>query len=139
MAEPKTKPTSRSVTAYLNGVADKEKRDDCFALVKLMKAVTKSPPKMWGPAIVGFGNHHYVYASGREGDWPIAAFSPRAQNLTIYLMPGFGDYAAALMKKLGKHKTGKSCLYFSRLADLDQPTLRELVERSMKHAKSGKL
>lgn len=134
MAELKTKKTAASVTAFLNKVPDEETRADCFALVKLMKSVTRSEPKMWGPSIVGFGEYHYVYASGQEGDWPLVGFSPRKQNLTIYIMAGFDRYPA-LMKKLGKCKTGKSCLYLKRLSDADPKVLKELVAESVKFVK----
>jgi uncharacterized protein YdhG (YjbR/CyaY superfamily) len=97
-----------------------------------MQAVTKGPPQMWGSSIVGFGSYHYKYASGREGDWFIVGFSPRKQNLTLYIISGFDQYAA-LLKKLGKYKTAKSCLYINRLDDIDLPTLKELVKQSVKH------
>lgn len=126
MAELKTKPTGADVTAFLNGVADEQKRRDCFTLVEMMRAATGAEPKMWGDAIVGFGTEHYRYASGREGDWPLIGFSPRKQNLTLYLMYGFEQHGD-LLAKLGKHTTGKACLYVKRLSDVDMPTLRELV------------
>ncbi|MBI5564775.1 MAG: DUF1801 domain-containing protein [Chloroflexi bacterium] len=134
MAELKTKPTDQSVEDFLNTIPDEQKRADAFAVSKLMKQVTRSEPQMWGSSIVGFGRYHYKYASGREGDWPLVGFSPRKQNLTLYLMLGAGDYAG-LLKKLGKHKTGKGCLYINRLADVDLPTLKELVKQSVKHMK----
>jgi hypothetical protein len=132
MAELKTKPTDQSVEAFLNSIADEQKRKDAFAISKLMQTATKSPPKMWGSGIVGFGTYHYTYASGREGDWMIIGFSPRKQNLTLYIMSGF-DQHAVLLKKLGKYKTAKSCLYINRLDDIDLPTLKELVKQSVKH------
>ncbi|HET7905043.1 MAG TPA: DUF1801 domain-containing protein [Candidatus Eisenbacteria bacterium] len=134
MAEAKTKKTNASVAAFLKQVPDEETRADCFALVKLMKSVTRSEPKMWGPSIVGFGQYHYVYASGHEGDWPLTGFSPRKGNLSIYVMAGFDRYPA-LMKKLGKCKTGKSCLYVKRLSDVDPKVLKELVAESVKFVK----
>jgi hypothetical protein len=97
-----------------------------------MKKITKAEPKMWGSSIVGFGSYHYKYASGREGDWPITGFSPRKQNLTLYIMPGFARYGE-LMKKLGKHKTGKACLYINSLDDIHLPTLKELVKQSVQY------
>ncbi len=130
MAEPKTKQTQASVEKFLNGVKDKTQRDDSFKVLKVMEQVTKEKGKMWGPSIVGFGNYHYTYASGREGDWPIAAFSPRKGNLTIYIMPGFERYAQQ-MKKLGKYKTGKCCLYIKKLEDVDMKVLKELVKESV--------
>ncbi|HEU4333821.1 MAG TPA: DUF1801 domain-containing protein [Candidatus Eisenbacteria bacterium] len=134
MAELKTKKTAASVAAFLKKVPDEETRADCFALVKLMKSVTRSDPKMWGASMVGFGEYHYVYASGQEGDWPLTGFSPRKQNLTIYIMAGFDRYPA-LMKKLGTFKTGKSCLYVKRLSDVDPKVLRELVAESVTFVK----
>jgi len=132
MAELKTKLNDRSVEKFLNGIADDKKRQDCFTLLELMKQVTQAEPKMWGSSIVGFGSYHYKGASGREGDWLLTGFSPRKQNLTLYIMAGFEQYDA-LLKKLGKHSTGKSCLYIKRLEDIDLPTLRKLVRQSVKH------
>lgn len=132
MAELKTKPTKQSVTEFLNKISDPERRADCFAVAKMMEEITGSKPQMWGPSIVGFGTYHYKYASGREGDWPIAAFSPRKQDLTLYLsMTGY-DKFGALMDQLGKHKTGKSCLYIKRLSDIHVPTLKKLIKASLK-------
>ena len=135
MAELKTKPTRQSVTAFLNGIADEKKRRDAFALVDLMRQVTKLEPEMWGDSIVGFGRYHYKYASGREGDMPLAGFSPRKQNLTLYIMAGFDGYGD-LLKKLGKHKTGKACLYINSLADVHLPALKALVRASFRHMKN---
>jgi hypothetical protein len=134
MAELKTKQTNASVKDFLNKISDEERRGDCLAVAKMMEEITKEKPKMWGPAIVGFGTYHYKYASGREGDWPIAAFSPRKKDLTLYLMPGFEDQAE-LMKQLGKHSTGKSCLYIKRLSDIHLPTLKKLIKASVKQMK----
>jgi hypothetical protein len=132
MAELKTKRNDNSVEDFLNGVAEEQKRRDAFAILELMKKITKAEPKMWGSSIVGFGSYHYKYASGREGDWPITGFSPRKQNLTLYIMPGFARYGE-LMKKLGKHKTGKACLYINSLDDIHLPTLKELVKQSVQY------
>ena len=132
MAEQKTKPTGASVEKFLNQVADETRRADCFRIVTIMQDITGEEPKMWGPSIVGFGTFHYKYASGQQGDWPVAAFSPRKQDLTLYIMAGFDRYDA-LMTKLGKHKTGGSCLYLKRLADVDIAVLEELVSTSVKH------
>lgn len=132
MAEPKTKQNNRSVGKFLNGISDEQKRRDCFTLMSIMKQITKAEPKMWGTSIVGFGSYRYTYASGREGDWPLAAFSPRKQNLTVYIMTGFEEYDE-LLKNLGKHSTAKSCLYFKRLDDIHVPTLKQLVRQSVKH------
>src|SRR5215471_11422985 len=114
MAELKTKKTNASVDTFLNSVADEKRRKDCFRLVDIMKAATKSEPVMWGTSIVGFGRHQYKYPNGRALEWFVVGFSPRKQDLTVYIMPGIERYPA-LMKKLGKHKTGKSCLYIKTL------------------------
>ncbi|HZI61504.1 MAG TPA: DUF1801 domain-containing protein [Pyrinomonadaceae bacterium] len=134
MAELKTKPTKASVEKFLNQVADETRREDCFEVAKMMEEITGEKPKMWGPSIVGFGSYHYKYASGQEGDWPIAAFSPRKQDLTLYLLPGFQEHAD-LMQQLGKHRTGKSCLYIKRLSDVHVPTLKKLIRESVKRMK----
>jgi hypothetical protein len=136
MAELKTKLNDASVEEFLNGVADEKRRRDCFAALELMREVTSEEPKMWGANIIGFGTYRYKYASGREGEWPLTALSPRKQNLTLYIMPGFARYGE-LMAKLGRHKTGKSCLYINKLADIDQTVLRELVAQSVAHIKAG--
>jgi len=135
MAAPKTIPNERSVSEFLDSVADEKKRADSYALLKLMQDVTGEPPRMWGESIVGFGSYHYRYASGREGDWPLTGFSPRKQNFSLYIMSGFERYEA-LMDQLGKHKTGKSCLYIKRLSDVDQQVLRQLVEESVQYMKA---
>jgi uncharacterized protein DUF1801 len=130
MAELKTKPTTVSVSKFLESVPDASKRQDCKALIQLMKKATKSQPKMWGPSIVGFGDYHYKYETGREADWFRAGFSPRKNALTIYIMSGFPKHAD-LMSKLGKHKTGKGCLYIKQLADVDTKVLEQLIERAV--------
>ena len=135
MAELKTKPTNESVKDFLNRIPEAERREDCFALVKMMEEITGEKPKMWGPSIVGFGGYHYKYASGREGDWPMAAFSPRKKDLTVYLMMGF-EKRAELMEKLGKHSHAKSCLYIRRLSDIHVPTLKKLIKVSVKDLKA---
>ena len=132
MAELKTQPTNESVKDFIDGIADERRRRDCRTVMKIMKRVTKAAPKMWGSSIVGYGSYHYRYASGREGEWFTAGFSPRAQSLTLYIMSGFRQYAS-LLKKLGKHTTGKSCLYIKRLDDIDLEVLEELIERSVRH------
>ncbi len=131
MAELKTKKTGGSVTAYLNTIADKQKRADCKVVAKMMRAATGNQAKMWGSSIVGFGIYHYKYASGHAGTWPICGFSPRAQNISIYIMPGFSRFRK-LMDILGKHKTGKSCLYIRKLGDVDQTVLQQLIDGSVK-------
>ena len=130
----KTGPTDADVTDFLVKVEDAEKRADCQSLVDLMKRVTGHQPQLWGGSIIGFGNYHYKYASGREGDWPLVGFSPRKSNLTVYIMAGFDRYED-LMKKLGKHSVGKSCLYIKRLADVDGATLEELIRESVEHTR----
>ncbi len=135
MAELKTKETKASVEKFLNTVSDKKKREDCFKILEMMKQVTKEEPKMWGSSIVGFGNYHYKYESGHEGDTCITGFSPRKQNLTLYIMPGFERYEE-LMKKLGKYKTGVSCLYIKKLEDVDEKVLKELMVSSFKYMKA---
>jgi len=134
MAELKTNETKLSVTKFIGKVEDDQKCQDSQAILKLMKQVTKEEPKMWGGSMVGFGSYHYKYDSGREGDWFLTGFSPRKQNLTIYIMPGFDKYDS-LMKKLGKHKTGKSCLYISKLEDVDTKVLKELIKQSFQYMK----
>lgn len=130
MAEIKTQKNKASVAAFIDAIADEEKRKDCKALMKLLKEVTGSRPAMWGTAIVGYGDYHYKYDSGREGNWFLAGFSPRKQALTLYIMSGLG-HQQALLQKLGKFKHGKSCLYIKRLADVDREVLRELVSGSV--------
>jgi hypothetical protein len=130
MAELKTRANDASVTRFLNGVADEEKRRDCRDLAAMLSEITGSEAKMWGSSIVGFGQYHYTYASGREGDWMLIGFSPRARNISLYIMSGFREYDA-LLQRLGKHKTGKSCLYINRLAEVDRDVLRELASRSV--------
>ena len=129
MAEPKTRPTSLSPTAFIRQVADEQRRKDCQELAALMRDVTGHPPKMWGSSIVGFGQYRYEYASGRAGESLLTGFSPRKQNLVLYLGPGIEN--KSLMARLGKHKTGKGCLYLTRLADVDRKMLRTLVEESV--------
>ena len=133
-AEVKTKVNDASVTEFLESVADEQKRNDCFKVLKMMKQITKEEPKMWGASIVGFGSYHYKGKSGREGDWMLTGFSPRKQNLTLYLMGGF-DTHAALLNKLGKYTTGAGCLYIKTLDDVDKKVLKELVQASVKRMK----
>ena len=134
MAELKTRRTEASVDAFLEGVVDETRREDCRTLLRIMKRVAGAEPRMWGPSMVGFGSYHYKYASGREGDWFLTGFAPRKQDLTLYLMSGFGGHEK-LMSRLGKYKTGKSCLYVKRLADIDLAVLEQLVSASVKHTK----
>lgn len=130
MSEAKTRPTGQSVEAFLAGLADERQREDSRALIALMREITGEEPRMWGPSIIGFGSYHYRYASGREGDAPLTGFSPRKQNLSVYLAYGF-ERQADLLERLGKHKLGKACLYLKRLDDADPAALRELIERSV--------
>ena len=130
MAEAKTKPTAESVDAFIGRVADERRRNDCRAVLDLMADVTGEAPVMWGPSIIGFGRYRYRYQSGHEGEWPITGFSPRKQDLTLYITPGFQEWSD-LMPRLGKYKTGKSCLYIKKLSDVDMDVLRALVERSV--------
>jgi hypothetical protein len=135
MAELKTKPTGASVSAFLKKIPDANRRRDCAAVAKVMRQVTRARPRMWGPSIVGFGSYRYKYPSGREAEWFLAGFSPRKQNLTLYIMAGFAGYPE-LMKKLGKYKTGRSCLYVNRLEDVDQRVLKRLVAASVTYMRS---
>jgi hypothetical protein len=135
MAELKTKRNDASVEAFLNGIADERKRQEAFAILHLMQEVTGETPTMWGDTIVGFGSYHYKYASGREADWMLTGFSPRKQNLTVYIMAGFDQYDN-LLARLGKHSTGSSCLYIKKLQNIDLAVLRELVSQSVAHMKA---
>jgi hypothetical protein len=132
----KTVANDQSVDRFLEGLADPQQRQDSLEIIAMMREVTSFEPKMWGTSIIGFGNYHYRYASGREGDMPIIGFSPRKQNMTLYLTEGFEE-SGALLERLGKHKTGKSCLYIKRLSDVDRATLRELVERSVEYLRDN--
>ena len=135
MAELKTKPSDASVEAFLDRIDDERKRQDSYAILAMMQEVTGVEAKMWGDSIVGFGSYHYKYASGRDGDWMLVGFSPRKHNLTLYIMSGFEQYDD-LLQRLGKHSTGKGCLYIKKLQDVDLATLRELVRRSAEHMAS---
>ena len=130
MAELKTKANKASVTKFLSTIADKQKRADCRAIAKMMRDATGKNAKMWGAAIVGYDKYDYQYASGRSGTFMITGFSPRAQNISIYIMPGFSEFSN-LMKKLGKHKIGKSCLYIKNLDDVDNKILARLIKESV--------
>lgn len=132
MSALKTQKNDASVEAFLSTVEHERKREDCQEILELMRRVTGEKPAMWGDSIVGFGEYHYKYASGREGEWFLTGFSPRKQNLTLYIMSGFDEYED-LLKKLGKYKTGKSCLYINKLEDVDLDVLAELVKKSVNH------
>jgi len=130
MAENKTKPTKASVAAFIDALTDSTRRADAKALVKLMRNATGEPPKMLGPSIIGFGSYHYKYDSGREGDMPLVGFSPRKAATVLYCLKGSSE-SAELLAKLGKHTTGKGCLYIKKLADVDQKVLEELVVKAV--------
>lgn len=131
-----TKTTKRSVSEFINSIEDKQKRADAKAVSTMMRKATGSRAKMWGSSIVGFGEYHYQYDSGREGDFMITGFSPRKQALTVYIMPGFGRYES-LLHKLGKYKIGKSCLYIKRLSDVDGKVLEQLVTKSVQYMRKN--
>lgn len=136
MAENKTQKTGASVDDFLASVESKTRREDGFRLLQLMQEVTGLEPEMWGPSIVGFGDYHYRYESGREGDFFLTGFSPRKQSLSLYIMSGFDAYDG-LLSTLGKHRKGAACLYVNKLADVDMAVLRELVQQSFEHAKAS--
>jgi Domain of unknown function (DU1801) len=134
MTEIKTKQTDESVTKFLNTVADETKRKDCFEIVEMMKQVTDLPPKMWGPGIIGFGSYHYKYESGHEGDMCIIGFSPRKQNITLYVKIA-AEATNALLEKLGKYKTGKGCLYVNKLNDVNADVLKKIIKTGFDYMK----
>jgi hypothetical protein len=136
MAEPKTKKTGESVDAFLARVTPAERREECRTVIEMMGKATAAPPKMWGTSIVAFGDRRYRYADGREGDWFQIGFSPRKNNLTLYLCGGFDRYASVL-KKLGKFKTGQSCLYVQKLSDVDLSVLQKLMNEAVKFARNN--
>lgn len=136
MAEPKTRPTGASVTAFLDAVENPQRRSDAKAVLKLMKTLSGLKAEMWGTGIVGFGRQDITYADGKKLDWPLIGFSPRKANLVLYLMDGYDDHAA-LLAKLGKHKTGRSCLYINKLADVDTEVLERLIEASLKKQRAS--
>jgi hypothetical protein len=130
MAELKTKVTKASVMAFIRSIVDKKKRNDSLVLLSLFKTITGEKPKMWGPSIIGFGKYHYKSErSSQEGDWPLTGFSPRKQNLTLYVMSGFSDQAD-LLKKLGKHKRSVGCLYIKKMEDVDLAVLKRIIKKS---------
>ena len=134
MSQLKTMENSADVNAFLDAVENPRRRSDARQLLALMRKVTGAPPKMWGPSIVGFGKYHYRYASGREGESLRVGFSPRKQNLVIYIMPGFSDYSE-ILEQLGKFRTGRSCLYVNKLDDVDLVLLEQLVRESFREMK----
>jgi hypothetical protein len=134
-AKLKTTPTRKSVAAFVAAIKDDEKRKDARTLMKIMRAATSKPAKMWGPSIVGYGTYTYKYASGREGNWMVVGFSPRKAALSLYLMGGY-KHEKSLLKKLGTYTTGVGCLYIKRLSDVDLPVLTKLVNTSVKRMKA---
>ncbi len=136
MAQNKTQPTQQKVAQFIAAIEDKRKRDDCRDLMKLMREITGHRPKMWGASIVGYGKYHYRYASGREGDFFLTGFSPRKAALTVYIISGF-KHDPHLMEKLGKFKTGKSCLYIKSLQDIDRAVLAQLVSASVAYMREN--
>jgi len=136
MADNKTKPTLVDVSAFIDALPDENRRADAKALVKLMRSATGEKPAMWGPSIIGFGSYHYKYESGREGDMPLAGFSPRKAATVIYNMTGFSD-SEPLRARLGKHTTGGGCLYIKKLADVDQKVLETMILKSIAAKRTG--
>lgn len=130
MTENKTKPNSASVADFLASVPDEHKRQDTYEIMGMMEEITGTSPKMWGTSIIGFGAYRYHYRSGRSGEWALTGVSPRARNITVYIMPGFAS-VQPLMSKLGKYKTGKSCLYINKLKDVDRTVLYELIKETV--------
>ena len=130
MAELKTKKNDGNVKAFIESVENETRRNDARKVLALMEEITGEKASMWGPSIIGFGSYHYKYASGREGDWMLTGFSPRKQSTTLYLMSGFTQLEP-LLGKLGKHKTGKGCLYINKLEDVNENVLKELIEKSI--------
>jgi len=135
MAELKTKQNDGDVKAFLESVEDEKKRAEGFVLLKLFIKATNEEARMWGKSIVGFGSYHYKYASGREGDWMATGFSPRKQNISLYIMDGFENHQE-ILDRLGKHKLGKGCLYIKKLEDVDLEILEGLIKKSFKAMKS---
>ena len=134
MADLKTKQTEQSVESFLDKINNKQVRADCDIIIRLMKKVTGAPPKMWGSSIIGFGQYHYKYESGHEGDMCLAGFSPRKQNISLYLMAGIPGQDE-LLKKIGKHKAGKGCVYVKQLKDIDISILEKMIKKSVDYLK----
>lgn len=137
MAELKTKKTGASVPSFLKSVENEQRRKDSLVLLEIFKEVTKMIPKLWGNSIVGFGEYHYKSErSSQEGDWPLTGFSPRKRSMTVYIMPGFTNYQD-LLKKLGQHQTSVSCIYFSKLENIDVTILKQIIRRSVADMKKN--
>ncbi len=132
MTELKTKVNDAPVSEFINTVPEEQVRQDCWKIAELMQSATQSEAKMWGSSIIGFGQYHYVYASGREADWMLIGFSPRKQNISLYIMGGFEQYTE-ILAKLGKFKQAKGCLYIKRLSDINLPILEELIRASVEY------
>lgn len=135
MADLKTKKNNSNIEDFLSSVDNEKRKADSFKILELMKKITNSEPRMWGASIIGFGHYHYKYASGRENDWFLTGFSPRKQNLTLYIVNGFSRYDE-ILGRLGKYKTSKSCLYINKLEDIDMKVLEELISTSVKFLQS---
>ena len=135
MAELKTKPTGKSVKAFLDGISDKSRRTDCYTVVDMMKRVTGAEPRMWGTGVVACGDYHYKYESGREGDWFLVGFASRKSALTLYITGGVERFPK-LLEKLGKHKGAKGCIYIKKLDDVNLSVLEDLLKKSVDHAKT---
>lgn len=138
MSELKTQKNDASIVAFLNSIENEKRKKDAFTLLELMKKISQSEPNMWGTSIIGFGNYHYKYASGKEGDWFLTGFSPRKQSLSLYIMSDYGRYEE-ILSRLGKHKTSKGCLYINKLEDVNMDVLHELIESSVQHMQSKKV
>jgi hypothetical protein len=136
MAEPKTKPTSVSVADFINAIPDAQVRQDCWTIAAIMQEAAQALPRMWGTAIVGFGQYRAVYATGKRYDWMEIGFSPRKKAIALYLMLGSNEHADELLARLGKYTRGKSCLYIKYLADVDLPTLKEMVRDSVTYVRT---
>lgn len=130
MSENKTKGTDRPVADFLDTVEHPRRQQDARQLDRIFQEVTGYAPRMWGESIVGYGSYHYIYASGREGDFLATGFAPRKSNLSVYIMPGYTDFSD-ILSRLGKHKIGKSCLYINKLADIDEEVLKELIRAGL--------
>ncbi len=137
MAKPKkTRETEESVQGFLDSLDDDQKREDSIQLIDIISGLTKEQPKMWGPSIIGFGSYRIRYASGKESDWFLVGFSPRKQNLTLYLLDDAKD-EEELLSQIGPHKTGKCCLYFKRLEVVHLPTLKKLIRKTLKRRRKN--
>lgn len=132
MGELKTRPIDLDPAAFVAAIPEETTRTDCQLLLDMMKRISGAEPRMWGPKMIGFGSYHYRYDSGREGDWFLTGFSPRKKELTIYIMAGFDGYDE-ILQRLGRHKTGKSCLYVKRLEDVDLALLERLIGEGIEH------